>query len=115
MNPYLTACGKGGAVNRRSGPGPSVSCLVVMPRISTFFGIVITMYWDDHTTPHFHARYQGHKASIGIEPLTVLAGSLPPRTLGQVMEWASIHQEELLADWDLVKSHGVPFAIAPLA
>jgi hypothetical protein len=27
-----------------------------MPRISSFFGIVITMYFDDHPLPHFHVR-----------------------------------------------------------
>jgi len=86
-----------------------------MPRISTFFGIVITMYWDDHNVPDFHAGYQGHKASIGIDPLAVLAGSLPPRTLGQVVEWAALHREELLPDWDLVRAHRVPVPIPPLA
>jgi len=86
-----------------------------MPRISTFFGIVITMYWDDHPLPHFHARYGSQSASIGIEPLTLLAGLLPPRVLGQVFEWAALHQGELLADWELVTDHEIPVPIPPLA
>jgi hypothetical protein len=85
-----------------------------MPRISTFFGIVITMYHDDHPLPHFHARYGGQSVSIGIDPLTLLAGTLPPRALGQVVEWAVLHQQELLADWGLVAAHQLPAPIAPL-
>jgi hypothetical protein len=52
-----------------------------MPRISTFYGIVITMYWEaggrNHVA-HFHAMYGEHQASIGIDPLAVLDGWLPP-------------------------------------
>lgn len=28
-----------------------------MPRISEFFGIVISLYWAEHPPPHFHAPY----------------------------------------------------------
>jgi hypothetical protein len=76
---------------------------------------VITMYSGDHPPPHFHARYVGQSVSIGIEPLTVLAGTLPPRVLGQVFEWAALHQGELLADWELVTGHQFPVPIPPLA
>jgi hypothetical protein len=81
-----------------------------MPRISAFFGIVITMYHDDHPLPHFHARYGGQSVSIGIDPLTLL----PPRALGQVVEWAVLHLQELLADWALVAAHQLPAPIPPL-
>jgi hypothetical protein len=30
-----------------------------MPEISEFFGIKVTMYYDDHIPPHFHAEYNG--------------------------------------------------------
>ena len=86
-----------------------------MPGISAFFGIVITMYFDDHPLPHFHARYGGESASVGIDPLTLLAGRLPARTLGQVFEWAALHQEELPADWALVTANQIPAPIPPLA
>ena len=33
-----------------------------VPRISAFYGILITMYWLDHPPPHFHAAYAGHVA-----------------------------------------------------
>ena len=37
-----------------------------MPEISLFGGIRITMYYDDHNPPHFHAEYAGHKALVDI-------------------------------------------------
>ncbi len=85
-----------------------------MPRISAFLGIVITMYFDDHAPPHFHARYSGQEAAIGIDPLTLLAGALPARVVGQVFEWAQTHQAELRDDWALVEAHQPPRPIAPL-
>ncbi|MBI1866105.1 MAG: DUF4160 domain-containing protein [Nitrospirae bacterium] len=29
-----------------------------MPAISTFYGILIQMFWNEHAPPHFHALYQ---------------------------------------------------------
>jgi hypothetical protein len=57
-----------------------------MPEISRFLGIIITMYLNEHNPPHFHARYGEYKAEIAIETLSVIAGRLPPRVLGLVME-----------------------------
>ncbi len=37
-----------------------------MPEISLFYGIRVTMYYDDHNPPHFHAEYNGNKAIIRI-------------------------------------------------
>jgi len=70
-----------------------------MPEISRFFGIVIKMYWDDHNPPLFHAFYTGEQALIDIHTLSLFAGRLPPRAVGLVIEWANLHQQELLADW----------------
>ena len=70
-----------------------------MPRISEFFGIVIYLHWRDHGIPHFHAVYAEAEASIAIDDLSVLSGKLPPRALGVVVEWASLHREELRRAW----------------
>ena len=64
-----------------------------MPEISRFYGIVIAMFYNDHTPPHFHARYGDQRAIISIDTLTVLRGRLSPRLLGLVTEWAALHQE----------------------
>jgi len=85
-----------------------------MPEISRFYGIVIAMFYSEHNPPHFHARYGGDKAAIEIRTLRVLEGTLPPRSLGLVIEWASQHQRELLADWELAREGHPPEKIAPL-
>jgi len=60
-----------------------------MPEISRFLGIIITMYFNEHNPPHFHARYGEHRAEIAIQTLSIIGGRLPPRVLGLVMEWAA--------------------------
>ena len=85
-----------------------------MPEISRFFGIIITMYFNEHNPPHFHARYGDHKAEIAIETLSIIAGRLPPRVLGLVMEWAALHRQELMEDWELARRQVELKRIAPL-
>ncbi len=85
-----------------------------MPEISRFFGIIIAMFYDEHNPPHFHVRYNEYKAEIGIQNLSLLAGKLPPRVTGLVMEWASSHQDELMADWLLARQRAELKRIAPL-
>jgi hypothetical protein len=85
-----------------------------VPRISSFYGIAITMYFYDHEPPHFHAQYAEHHAVIAIDRGTVLVGGLPSRALKLVNEWASLHREELEADWSRAKDGGTPEPIDPL-
>ena len=85
-----------------------------MPRISEFFGIIISMYYNEHAPPHFHAIYGEFKVSILIENLGILEGRLPPKALSLVIEWADLHQEELRKNWDLLKEHKPLFKIEPL-
>jgi hypothetical protein len=33
-----------------------------VPIISSFFGILIRMFFGDHDPPHFHAEHQGQEA-----------------------------------------------------
>ena len=35
-----------------------------MPEVSLFYGIRVTMYYDDHNPPYFHAEYSGYKSII---------------------------------------------------
>jgi len=85
-----------------------------MPEISRFFGIVIKMFFDDHNPPHFHAEYGGHVALIEIRNLSVFSGSLPPRVMGFVIEWATIHQQELSVDWERARAQQDLLKIDPL-
>ncbi|WP_420463129.1 DUF4160 domain-containing protein [Candidatus Palauibacter sp.] len=85
-----------------------------MPEVCRFYGIVIRMYFREHGPPHFHAEYSGAEAVVGIEDLAVLRGRLPPRALGFVVEWASLHQADLLVAWERARRHQTPGKIAPL-
>jgi hypothetical protein len=86
-----------------------------MPEISRFYGIVIQMYFGDHPPPHFHARYAGQNAKIDIDALAVIEGKLPARALGLVIEWATLHQDELREAFSRAENSEVPGKIEPLA
>ena len=85
-----------------------------MPEISRFFGMIITINYSDHPPPHFHVRYGGQKALVDIYTFTVWEGKLPPRALGMVIEWAAIHQAELLENWALARQQAPLKKIMPL-
>ncbi len=85
-----------------------------MPELSRFYGIVIQMYFGDHPPPHFHAIYGGNKAVVDIETLALIEGQLPPRARGLVIEWATIHQDELREAFHKVESMEAPGKIQPL-
>lgn len=57
-----------------------------MPEISRFFGIVVSINYNDHVPPHFHVRYAEQKAIVAIESPMLLEGKLSLRALGLVME-----------------------------
>ena len=85
-----------------------------MPEVSRFFGIVIKMFFNDHSPPHFHAYYAGRCVLVDINALAVFAGSFSPRALGLVMEWAALRQDELLANWRCAQGHDPLRKIPPL-
>lgn len=85
-----------------------------MPEISRFLGIIIAMYYQEHNPPHFHVRYNEHKAAISIKDLALLEGKLPSKVFGLVIEWASQHQNELMEDWTLSQQLQALKPIAPL-
>ncbi|MCC6160301.1 MAG: DUF4160 domain-containing protein [Deltaproteobacteria bacterium] len=85
-----------------------------MPTISRFYGITIMMYHDEHGRPHFHAAYGGRKFKISIWPLGFEGAEASPRVRSLVLEWAALHQAELLANWDRMRRGEKPEPIAPL-
>jgi hypothetical protein len=73
-----------------------------VPELSRFLGIVIRMFAEvgaPHHVAHFHAYYQGEVGIFSIDPVEIIAGSLPQRQLRFVEAWAELHQIELSADW----------------
>jgi hypothetical protein len=87
-----------------------------MPTIAMFYGIIIRMYYApaEHPPAHFHAYYGEHKARIDIASCDVMDGSLPKKQMKLVLAWAELHQDDLLADWQLVMNGEEPFKIQPL-
>ncbi len=85
-----------------------------MPEISRFFGIVIKMYFDEHNPPHFHAEYGDDEALININTMAVIAGELPSRALGLVIEWTSMHQDDLKEEWEKARNMESLGKILPL-
>ncbi|MBK1693399.1 hypothetical protein CKO09_01405 [Chromatium weissei] len=82
-----------------------------------FYGIIIRMFFYDtdcHNTPHIHADYQGQIAVYAIEDGALLAGSLPTKKHKIVVAWIAIHQDDLLADWQLTVNGKKPFTIRGL-
>jgi hypothetical protein len=63
------------------------------------------MYFDEHNPPHFHVRYNDYRASIEIESLNVMAGTIPGKVRGLVEEWAELHRAELLQMWNSQDFH----------
>jgi len=84
-----------------------------MPVISRFLGIIIAIYWDDHTPPHFHAKYGEYEITVHIVT-GVVEGQFPKRALHHVLEWYELHQEELMENWELCRKKENPKPIAPL-
>lgn len=85
-----------------------------MPEICRFLGIIIYIYYNDHNPPHFHAEYGKHRAIFSIKDLRQIDGKLPPRVVSLVLEWAFLHRDELLTDWELARSKSPLNKIKPL-
>ena len=66
--------------------------------ISTFFGIVIRMFYQEHAPPHFHAEYQGQHGTF--DSSGPLAGEVKSGTARWlIQEWALAHRAQLEANW----------------
>jgi hypothetical protein len=65
------------------------------------------MYYNDHSPPHFHAKYSGSEASFAIETLEQMEGQLHQRARAMVLEWASLHRNELWENWERARE-GLP-------
>ena len=84
-----------------------------MPTVSSFSGITIRMYFNDHVPPHFHAEYGDDEVLVDIEALDIYAGDLPKRALRVVLAWATLRQEELRVNWLLARAGHPLNSIAP--
>ena len=73
------------------------------------------MYYREHGVPHFHATYAGETVVVAIGTGEVIAGSVPARALRLVQEWAELHHEELMQNWQRAREQAPLERIEPLA
>ena len=88
-----------------------------MSIISMYYGIIISMYYLDnkqHNLPHIHVKYQDEEAVISIFDGQLIEGTLKTNKMKLVQAWIEIHNEELMADWELASSGETIFKIDPL-
>lgn len=85
-----------------------------MPEISRFLGIIIAMYYNDHSPPHFHARYGKNEIRVNIENGEIMSGDFPRRAQRLVLEWLELHRDELSENWNLAQSRRPLNKIEPL-
>lgn len=88
-----------------------------MPVISMFYGVIVLMYYFDnrqHHLPHIHIQYGDEEAVISIPDGEIIEGSLWKAKLKLVEAWIEIHQEELMANWQLAINGQPVFKIEPL-
>jgi hypothetical protein len=85
-----------------------------VPIISVFFGIVIRMFYKEHEPAHFHAEHQGQQGKFDLEG-KMIAGNIHSKTaLRLIRRWASVHRQELQANWKRMKGGRPLEGIEPL-
>lgn len=88
--------------------------ITTVPVISTFFGIIIRMFFDDHAPAHFHAEYQGEEATFDFDG-RMLEGRIRSATARRLIKrWAKLHRAELEANWRRAKRLEPINQVAPL-
>ena len=88
-----------------------------MAILSMFYGLIISMFYGDnkkHKLPHIHAQYQDFEASFSIPDGRIMEGDLPPKKIKLVQAWIVLHEEDLMANWELATNEKNIFKIEPL-
>jgi hypothetical protein len=88
-----------------------------MAVIAMFYGIIVSMYYFDnkkHNLPHVHIKYQGDEAIFSIPDGKIIEGEIKTNKRKLIEAWIEIHQDELMADWELAINGEEVFKIDPL-
>ena len=87
-----------------------------MPVVSQFYGIIITMYFDEnvkHKLPHLHAEYAEFSAVFDFDG-NIVTGKMPNKQRKMIEVWISIHADELASLWTIMRTYNEFFKIEPL-
>jgi hypothetical protein len=79
-----------------------------MPEVARFYGIVIKVFFGNHSPPHFHAIYGEYNALVSIESLEIIEGDLSSRAQKLVLEWATLYQQDLSQMWNTQEFRKLP-------
>lgn len=83
-----------------------------MPEICRFKGIIVFMNYNDHSPPHFHARYQDQEVIVEIQS-GVVDGRMAKQALRMLIDWSEMHQRELMDNWERARMRRPLIKIAP--
>ena len=75
------------------------------------------MFYGDnrqHKLPQIHAKYQDFEAVFSIPDGELIAGSLPQKKIKLLQAWIIMHEEDLMANWELAINERNIFRIEPL-
>lgn len=87
-----------------------------MPIVSQFYGIIISMYFNDidkHHLPHIHVQYAEYRCVFDFDG-NMLAGEIPNKQKKLVVAWIELRKEELKTLWNMLQSGNGSFTIDPL-
>ena len=85
-----------------------------MPSISAFFGVVITMYFNDHSPPHFHAGMESSRQYMPSRSWTSCGFIYRGALTAWWWSWALDHRPELRANWNRARDQVPLNEIEPL-
>jgi len=89
----------------------------IMAVLSMFYGLIISMFYGDnkqHKLPHIHVKYQDFEAVFSIPDGELITGDLPKKKIKLVQAWIIMHEEDLMANWELATNEMNIFKIEPL-
>jgi hypothetical protein len=89
----------------------------IMAVLSMFYGLIISMFYGDnkqHNLPHIHVTYQSFEAVFSIPDGELRTGDLPKKKIKLVQAWIVMHEEDLMANWELATNEKNIFKIEPL-
>ena len=87
-----------------------------MPIVSQFYGIIISMYFNDtdrHHLPHIHVQYAEYRCSVDFDG-NILSGTIPNKQKKLIVAWIELRKEELITLLNMLQSGNGTFTIEPL-
>ena len=87
-----------------------------MPIVSQFYGIIISMYFNDtdrHHLPHIHVQYAEYRCRVDFDG-NILSGTIPNKQKKLIVAWIELRKEELITLWNMLQSGNGTFTIEPL-